>query len=426
MPRPDSHLLAKLLAAYGVVSVCAFLSVYFFHPVFHKELLPAIGVSHPLGDAVGSVALVTTAFLGFWGVARLVFSESLFCASDDFEAMSAERNNLVKVGAEVERELRQMRSFNDVIRGQLEMIVAETEKAAFDISGRLAQIDEVVTKMNQFVDLTSTESGELLARSEQKIEQNRALIQTFDTYIQERIDETVNDQKRITQVVRDAKSLGSLIQLIKAVSKQTNLLALNASIEAARAGEAGRGFAVVADEVRNLSGETDKAVNKINQGIHDVAASIESQFADKLSHETSASERDALKTFSRQLEELGDSYRAVTQHEADVLTTMSDTSQQLASMFMEALASVQFQDVTRQQIEQVIDALRRLDSHADLLGERLKKAQDPDFVITPLSEHLEEIYAGYVMNSQRQTHLRTQGREATSAGGESAPKIELF
>ena len=49
---------------------------------------------------------------------------------------------------------------------------------------------------------------------------------------------------------------------------------------------------------------------------------------------------------------------------ASVGNTITESSAQLANMLMSALASVQFQDVTRQQIEQVIDALNRLDSHA--------------------------------------------------------------
>ena len=118
----------------------------------------------------------------------------------------------------------------------------------------------------------------------------------------------------------------------------------------------------------------------------------------------------------------------VVPHDNDLpwmkMSKQTDSSQQLADMFMSALASVQFQDVTRQQIEQVIDALKRLDAHAALLASRLDQFEDPHFVMQPLSEHLDQIYSSYVMDSQRDTHhAATKSGAATVKAG---PKIELF
>jgi methyl-accepting chemotaxis protein len=298
------------------------------------------------------------------------------------------------------------------------------EKAAFDIASRLQGIDEIISRLNVYVQSTTSESNKLLAESEERINRNRELIVTLDSFIKQRITASAEDRERIAHVVREARSLGTLVELIKHISGQTNLLALNAAIEAARAGEAGRGFAVVADEVRKLSGETDKAVGQISRGIKTVADSIESQFAEKLSHDSAKSESAALESFAVQLDDLGKSYKEVTEHEAAVVGTIKESSEQLAGMFMSALASVQFQDVTRQQIEQVIDALNRLDSHATMLAARLGQMEDPNFSVQPLSEHLDQIYSNYVMDSQRDTHHSAtgSGAKASTAG----PKIELF
>ncbi len=416
----------RSLVVYAIVTVGAAVTVFVFNDWFHGPFLAWLCLSPPIGDTLGTVVMLTVAYVGHQVVARLFYRDIFVGLGADVTALETERDSYVRISDEVAGELGQVREFDDVIRGQLEMIVTETEKAAFDITSRLQQIDEVVTRMNAFVDTTTSESSELLARSQERVEHNRQLIGTFENYIQERISATRDEQERIAQVVHDAKSLGSLVKLIKDVSAQTNLLALNAAIEAARAGEAGRGFAVVADEVRKLSAEADKAVTEINKGIHSVASSIEAQFADKLSHANAENERAALKRFSQQLEDLGKNYQEVTRHESDVLASISESSQQLTRMFMDALASVQFQDVTRQQIEHVVDALKRLDTHAELLGERLRRFREPDLALTPLSEHLEQIYAQYVMSSQRQMHQKSVGTEAGSAEAESGPKVELF
>ncbi len=417
-------IMRRALQATAAVAVAAALLVFVAHDWYHATLLPGMGISPALGDSLGTLFIVLAAILGLRQTATAFYGDWLF-GMEKLRTQAVDRSSTLAGAADqVASELRGVEGFNNVVRGQLQGVVSETEKAAFDIASRLQNIDEIITRLAAYVESTTAESNRLLTTSEERISRNRQLIGTLENYIQQRAATAAEDRERIMQVVREARSLGTLVDLIKHISGQTNLLALNAAIEAARAGEAGRGFAVVADEVRKLSGETDKAVGKISNGIQTVANSIESQFEDKLAQDNAASEREALESFAVQLDELGKSYHEVTEHEAAVMATITDSSQQLASMFMSALASVQFQDVTRQQIEQVIDALNRLDNHSTLLADRLNQFENPDFTMQPLSVHLDQIYSNYVMDSQRDTHhnATNSGAAAIKAG----PKIELF
>ena len=410
----------------GLAVACvASIVVYFFNGWFHASLLPAMGLSPPLGDALGAFLIVATAFLTQRIASMTLFRDWMLGSSKREAEATMRADSYIAAADQVGAELSQVKTFNDVVRGQLGTIVTETEKAAYDITSRLQSIDEVISKLSGFIDASAHQTDKLISASEDRIQQNRCLIGQLDQYIAQRVNDSSNDQQRIAAVVEETRALSKLIDLIRKISNQTNLLALNASIEAARAGETGRGFAVVADEVRDLSKETDKAVEQINHGIHAVSESIQRQFQDKLAHDNIQAEREALLSFSEQLNALGSDYQEMTAHDAEILTQVRASSQTLTGMFMDALASVQFQDVTRQQIEQVQDALNRLDGHAQMLADRLKQFEDPHFEFRPLSTHLDEIYSNYVMNSQRDSHHAALN-SSQSSNTSSPPKVELF
>ena len=416
----------RTLSLLIAVNILVATSIYFLNEWFHASFLPSLGLTNPMGDAVGSLILVTGSFLAMRVLSLMMYSDPYYGAQSNTEAQSSKIEAADSAISQVTSELKQVRTFNDVVRGQLHTVTQETEAAAYDITSRLQTIDEVVGHLSSFVNSTQSESNELLSESEARIESKRKMIETLDRFIQERISAAQEDQERVARVVQEARSLTTLVELIKNISSQTNLLALNAAIEAARAGEAGRGFAVVADEVRKLSADSEKAVNQINQGIQTVAQTIETQFQEKLSSDHIEAERKALESFGIQLDDLGKSYQEVMAHETQVLLKVQETSNQLADMFMNAMASVQFQDVTRQQIEQVIDALNRLDEHSNLLSDRLERREDPDVRLQPLSAHLDQMYSSYVMSSQRNSHNSAlkQGPDNNEAAG--GPKVELF
>ncbi|MDS4016100.1 MAG: methyl-accepting chemotaxis protein [Candidatus Accumulibacter sp.] len=343
-------------------------------------------------------------------------------------------------------ELRDFPRFNQILVGHLRSVVEQTEKAAFDVTSRLQTIDDVVTELNGFVSAAAAEAESMAQHSEGTRVANRQLIDRLKAFIAQRIDETAADAARSADAVREAKALQALVDLIRHIAGQTNLLALNAAIEAARAGEAGRGFAVVADEVRKLSHETETAVKKINDGIAAVARIIESQSSERVARSHIDEERDSLERFAQQLEALGTSYEDLTARERSILATINQSSGKLAAMFLDALASVQFQDVTRQQIEQVIGGIERLDRQSEALAGVLEAGVDVrrEDAVEPLAKQMEQVFSSYVMDQQRSAHQQAmraapanQARSATRPGAgagadaaaRAAPKpsnVELF
>ena len=423
----DKTLLRNLALVYLTVAGGCGIAVYFLNDWFHAELLAALGLTSTQGHVAGAIFLITLAFIAQRIIAHLYYGDLTFGMKNQLLECRRREETYRASLAQVAEELRQVRAYNGVLRSQLELIVGGTEKAAYDIASRLQTIDGVVSDLNAFVDSTASASNRLLENSEARIDHNRELLATIDQYIKRRIDTTETERQRVEQVVAEIQSLDPLVQLVRNISGQTNLLALNAAIEAARAGEVGRGFAVVADEVRKLSVATDQAVNQISEGIHAVNRSTQAHFEDKLSSDQIETEKSTLQGFVAQLDTLGASYRALTDHEANVMERIATSSARLNDMFMNALASVQFQDAVRQQIEQIIAALDRLDDHASTLARRLDEANNPDFELTPLARQLERQFDNYVMSSQRASHHAAMGLAEPAAGGASMlPKVELF
>jgi methyl-accepting chemotaxis protein len=332
-------------------------------------------------------------------------------------------------GQWVANEIAQTQPLNQTLQGQLGSVIEGTERAAFDITERLLKIDSKVTELDELIAKTIVSSGRMAADSAAEIANNKGLIDAMHGYIRFRMEEAELDRTRVQEVLREAQALSSLVQLIKGIALQTNLLALNAAIEAAWAGDAGRGFAVVATEVRKMSQETEQVVLRINEGIDKVACAINVQFQDKLEQEKIDAERETLASFAGQLDGLNQKYGQLIESQTQVALTIGRNSHELKTLFMDAMASVQFQDVTRQQVEQAIHTLDQLDQHCAHLAERLIHADDARFEEMPLAEKMAQIFDNYVMDSQRQHHAQAMaGGSSNQVASSNTPAlaVELF
>jgi len=414
----------QLIVALLTAAACA-AGVYLLHVPFHDWLHMAAGMSDKTADTAGTVVIVLLSFLINNMVSVAIFKDEslgLRAVQQQLDEKISSDEEIINSAA---GDLGDLPALTKLLNEQLHAITMETERSAYSIMERLQAIDGVINELMSTVTSSAKEAETMIQSGEKSVGSNVDLIENLNRFIQDRFAEFDADRESISVVVQQAKSLSSLVDLIKNISSQTNLLALNAAIEAARAGEVGRGFAVVADEVRKLSGETDHAVSKIQEGISNVAKSIEDQFRNKLEHSNIQQQKEVLENFSKHLDSMGSNYHKLMKRDEETLANLGVTSQKLSTMFMDVLASIQFQDVTRQQIEQVQKALTRLDTHVAQMVEMMRSK---DFSsAASIKEHIDQIYQGYVMEKQRDVHATAMGGNIRAGNsGASLRKIELF
>ena len=434
-PAPSvqrKKIIVRQLAVNASAAALITLLVWVLHETYHQELTALFGFSNRVSDTLGTIAVLLFFIIQQPLISAFYFKDrylGMQKALDDPRPHCPSNKVCKRIAVP---QLKDSKSFNAILINQLHSVTEQTEKAAYDVTSRLHTIDEVVTELTEYVAAATRESASSAIESEAKITTNRTLIDHLASFILQRIKTTEDDVKANTEVVDKAHSLQSLVELIRHIAGQTNLLALNAAIEAARAGEAGRGFAVVADEVRKLSNETEAAVKQIDEGILVVTQIVDSQLKERIANSNIAEERTTLERFADQLATLGHSYEELTRREQAILERISNSSTRLGEMFMETMASVQFQDITRQQIEQVIKGIGHIDAHALSVASMLERAESYATTpppIKPLKDEFGALYASYVMDEQRAVHQRSLGsakKPAPSPAARAASNVELF
>lgn len=313
--------------------------------------------------------------------------------------------------------------FGEVMAKHIDSANSETEQGALKI---MEVLDALYKLSGNLLDRLSKNVQQAQAIKEiqaERLSTDQVLLSEMYQYIEVKSKQAQTDHLRIQEVLEQVKGLSGLTGMIRNIAKQTNLLALNASIEAARAGDAGRGFAVVADEVRTLSQETETVTASIDRAIVAVSETVAKNLASVLAGDHTQDEMAKVSEVSSSLQSVLKDFSELNNY----VELLSHESQE-AMMFIhngivEALGSMQFQDISRQQLESVQTLFDALILHFRELSDKLEQMPTDPIEMQPLEELLESHRHRYVMQRQQENHNGVLGKADSK---DNQPVIELF
>jgi methyl-accepting chemotaxis protein len=393
--------------------------VWVLNPWFVEMVTP----NNRLGTALGMGATTLIVIAIYHHLTRMMLRQIFGAQGEINDAWLADRTRQLQVLDQLTHDLEAFPRFVEILRAHLQDANNCTETGAVDIMNGLVSVSTQCESLLGTLRQQENRAHHVADAQAARLEKNALLLKELGEYQIKRNHQIAEDSDRIGEVFSQLGGLKGMTQVILIIAKQTNLLALNAAIEAARAGEAGRGFSVVADEVRKLSLQTEAAISQIDQFIEKLARNVIENLSAIVAETRTGTESKQIQTFAEQLSDINQAFTEVSGYLSVIGTDSRMAMDNIYAEINQSLAHMQFQDISRQQIEQVDSALDVVNTHFSTVADIVAGAHSNQPWV-PLSERIDALHQDYVMHSQHVTHNALSGEDKPVA--DSRPPVELF
>lgn len=333
------------------------------------------------------------------------------------------------------------------IEAQLKSVIEHTESSAIEIGDKVRFIYEKAQEhLEESNEISKQFSGKSVVEEESKqsvslstvLNNALQLLKEMTDMLAENSRLNVEYSRSIEAILQNTATINKITEDIQYISDQTNLLALNAAIEAARAGEHGRGFSVVAEEVRKLSDRTNQASNDITQivgKVNDSVQDISNSLTDNLKKTKAKKE-----SVDEAVELLLNTAKESTEVFSQLVESSVLSSESVAHNIDQIILSLQFQDITKQEIDAAGVPLQQISNLArDMVNKLTSMLRTDNFMpeeerqnlinATVGSSNLTEAVKKIITSEAKTSSSKNKGpdrkKEDESTEG-AAPKDVLF
>ena len=317
-------------------------------------------------------------------------------------------------------ELRSYPTFTDILNRQMLSVTELSETTAASILKNLTGVDVQITALLDF--LRQSGSNEQVAKVVATIEtQTQGCRELLDRFAARQQEDSRLGLEQRSKIGQETVGVLTVLEGVNGIARQTMMLSLNVSIEAARAGEAGLGFSIIATEIRKLALGVQTLSTDIRTRIEGLTRMVTVDLQEQATRRERL-EREAIDKIRDTLSALTDNLMTLIAHQRDILQKVESESESIARPIMDIMGSIQFQDVVRQQLEQLSRMAETVRDHIQAIDVMLEDRRD-DMNEDTLSQKLDHMFNTYVMDSQRETHLSVHGQASSTEVGSL---IELF
>ena len=283
----------------------------------------------------------------------------------------------------VRTQLAESQPYFDVMHNQIGDSMAESEREVSLVIEQIGTLNTQSTEKRAHIGRSIESSNALRERTNQRVESNREIIAALQMQLEVQSGEMQSNFERIEAMGGEVRELTPLIKVIASIAQQTSLLALNAEIEAARAGSAGRGFGVVAIEVRKLSVLATQAASDIALKINSTSKRVDTEVLDAKSALQQFNSNHAMHDLITAMGEMQQEFSGNCALLLSVITEVDAGYEESIRCLSDALGHIQFQDVMRQRMEHVQQALTEVRNYLLMLSEKLGDPSGKENSIPP-------------------------------------------